>query len=116
MRSSAASRDGRGYATLRERQAPTTSRTSWRYPTVEYCARASRTRRVASHTGRGSGHTSCATSSMSTTRPSGLRAGRQAAGARHAPAEALPAELVALLTRRVGLAEHEVAAMTKEEA
>jgi len=28
----------------------------------------------------------------------------------------LPAELVALLTRRVGHAEHEVAAMTKEEA
>ncbi|HYU66764.1 MAG TPA: hypothetical protein VEK09_08430 [Jatrophihabitantaceae bacterium] len=28
----------------------------------------------------------------------------------------MPAELVALLTRRVGLAEHEVAAMTKEEA
>jgi hypothetical protein len=41
---------------------------------------------------------------------------RPSRGARHAPAEALPAELVALLTRRVGLAEHEVAAMTKEEA
>ena len=41
---------------------------------------------------------------------------RPSRGARPAPAEALPAELVALLTRRVGLAEHEVAAMTKEEA
>jgi hypothetical protein len=37
-------------------------------------------------------------------------------GAPEAPREALPADLVFLLIRRVGLAEERVAAMTKEEA
>ncbi len=37
-------------------------------------------------------------------------------GGVQAPAEALPAELAYLLVRRVGLAEHEVASLTRAQA